>query len=676
MLVCAASSALALSVFPGVDKTAVSAGEDVTVTLSLDEALKAVNTMAIRVYFDDTLFEKKSYEALDSGISGLTSTVKTDDNGKYITLNYLNITPQGGDIAAGEFCKITFTAKGSVSEEAAAAFGSMVQTLGFADGHFGDKTDFASISVSVKPTEDSVSVNLSALPENGSWTMKAGENRNINLAELFTDSNAHLPIYSFSVTDSSGNPYSNAHIHISQNAATASMFTFSTPDPGSYTVELRATCPESGKTARANINVTVEAAADGLPIQYGYDETPAKAVTVFATISSDGIPIVGNDAANTTLSHLEVTVPYFDLALYGLEDYYRYATANGSGAYVGNRVIERPTAMHLFIYMLERYYFGLPEEKCGKGTSGVLDGTGGRGVVNMRGETAYNDDVCSSLSYTGGATSTYMKQVWGHDENLMYYRNHAYPLQSPGWGSTSDYILLSDGDTIDMAMFTNWSFYQYGAFCTFVNRDTSLNDGANNGDHTDVNYRPGTAFTAKVGERAVFSAVKFGTQATSDGGTDDFASIEGDKYAESLNVAVYDEKWRDITDSSKVREWTDDGKGHYTVTFAEPGTYYLLGIDANAGRDEDGKSNACIAPATAKIIVSEAEEPEPIPGDVNGDGDVTAQDVQRIRNYLLGKLTLTEKELAIADINRDGDVTAQDVQRLRNYLLGKLESLT
>ena len=174
MLVCAASSALALSVFPGVDKTAVSAGEDVTVTLSLDEALKAVNTMAIRVYFDDTLFEKKGYEALDSGISGLTSTVKTDDNGKYITLNYLNITPQGGDIAAGEFCKITFTAKGSVSEEAAAAFGSMVQTLGFADGHFGDKTDFASISVSVKPTEDSVSVNLSALPENGSWTMKAG----------------------------------------------------------------------------------------------------------------------------------------------------------------------------------------------------------------------------------------------------------------------------------------------------------------------------------------------------------------------------------------------------------------------------------------------------------------------------------------------------------------------
>ena len=593
------ASALALSVSPGADKAAVSAGEDVTVTLSLDEALTAVNTMAIRVYFDDTLFEKKSYEALDAGISGLTSTPKTDDVGTYITLNYVNITPQGGNIAAGELCKITFTARSSVTEEATAAFGSRVQTLGYADGRFGDKTDFASISVSVKPTEDSVSVNLSALPENGSWTMKAGENRNINLAELFTDSNAHLPIYSFSVTDSSGNPYSNAHIHISQNAATATMFTFSTPNPGSYSVELRATCTESGKTARANINVTVEAAADGLPIQYGYDETPAKAVTVFATISSDGIPIVGNDAGNTVLSHLEITVPYFDLALYGLDDFYRYATANGSGSYVGNTVIERPTAMHLFIYMLERYYLNIPEEKCGKGTSGVLNGEGGYGVVNMLGQKAYDDTACGSLSYTGSATSTYMKQVWGHDENLMYYRNHAYPLQSPGWGSTSDYILLSDGDTIDMAMFTNWSFYQHGAFCTFVDRDTRLNDGAVNGDHTDINYRPDTVFTAKAGESAVFSAVKFGTQATSDGGSDDFTSIEGDACAESLNVAVYDEKWNDITNTAKVKEWTDDGKGHYTVTFAEPGTYYLLGLDSNAGRDEDGKSDACIAPASA-----------------------------------------------------------------------------
>ena len=38
---------------------------------------------------------------------------------------------------------------------------------------------------------------------------------------------------------------------------------------------------------------------------------------------------------------------------------------------------------------------------------------------------------------------------------------------SPGWGSTSDYILLSDGDAIDVAMFTNWGFYHNGYFASF-----------------------------------------------------------------------------------------------------------------------------------------------------------------------------------------------------------------
>ena len=53
----------------------------------------------------------------------------------------------------------------------------------------------------------------------------------------------------------------------------------------------------------------------------------------------------------------------------------------------------------------------------------------------------------------------------------MYYRNHVYPLMSAGWGSTADYILLSDNDTIDLAMFSNWSFWTYGAFARFDKDD-------------------------------------------------------------------------------------------------------------------------------------------------------------------------------------------------------------
>ena len=47
-----------------------------------------------------------------------------------------------------------------------------------------------------------------------------------------------------------------------------------------------------------------------------YNESGQSQVTVTVTLSNDGIPIEGTDG--TALSHLKVTVPYFDLGLYGL----------------------------------------------------------------------------------------------------------------------------------------------------------------------------------------------------------------------------------------------------------------------------------------------------------------------------------------------------------------------
>ena len=103
-----------------------------------------------------------------------------------------------------------------------------------------------------------------------------------------------------------------------------------------------------------------------------YDETNADSVTVNVTISNDGIPLMGKDG--TILANLDVTVPYFDLDDYGLGKYYRYGTEFGWGSYNNDTVIERPTALHAYIYIIERYYMGLPASQCGKGTSGLQKG--------------------------------------------------------------------------------------------------------------------------------------------------------------------------------------------------------------------------------------------------------------------------------------------------------------
>lgn len=391
------------------------------------------------------------------------------------------------------------------------------------------------------------------------YTTTQGAELVIQMTDLFTDGEGHSMTYALS-GDNLGD-----HTKLADGS-----LHFTHPSTGTYTPTITATCASDATvTAEATLKITVEAGEKGDESQYGYDETPQDSVRVWVTISSDGVPIVGNEG--TVISHLEVNVPYFDLGLYGLSDYYRYGTENGSGSYVNDKIIMRPTALHLYLYMIGVYYLGYTPEQVTTGQAEIVGAAGGRGVENMLSEKAYKDDKLA-LNLTGSATSMYMQQFWGHDENLMYYRNHVYPLMSAGWGSTADYVLLSDDDTIDLAMFSNWNFWTIGAFACF-DQD---------------------AYSVQPGKSIRFSTMKYDTKSVADGGTEQTEPITG------LTVAVYDKDWT-LVDT--VEPTMADGSD-YTYTFATEGTYYLLAMDPNAGT-----SDSCYAPATAKVTVGGGEKP-------------------------------------------------------------------
>ena len=397
--------------------------------------------------------------------------------------------------------------------------------------------------------------------ENTSFTTKQGAELVIEMTDLFTDGEGHSMTYALS-GDNLGD-----HTKLADGS-----LHFTHPSTGTYTPTITATCASDATvTAEATLKITVEAGEKGDERQYGYDETPQDSVRVWVTISSDGVPIVGNEG--TVISHLEVNVPYFDLGLYGLSDYYRYGTENGSGSYVNDTIVKRPTALHLYLYMIGVYYLGYTPEQVTTGQAKIV-GADGRGssVENMLGGTAY-EDTSLALDLTGSATSLYMQQFWGHDQNLMYYRNHVYPLMSAGWGSTADYILLSDDDTIDVAMFSNWSFWSDGGAFACFDQD---------------------AYSVQPGKSIRFSTMKYDTKSVADGGTEQTDPITG------LTVAVYDKDWT-LVDT--VEPTMADGSD-YTYTFATESTYYLLAMDPNAGTSDARK-----APATAKVTVGGGEKP-------------------------------------------------------------------
>lgn len=409
----------------------------------------------------------------------------------------------------------------------------------------------------------------------------AGSLLEIKLTDVFEDTDGHTLTYTLTNA---------AQFSVQTKVKDGSLYV-SEKDPGTYEPKVKATCSD-GKELTATFTITVKEAPHGLDAQYNYDETPAKEVTVYVTISNDGVPIRGKDG--TILCHKAITVPYFDLSRYDMPEFYRFHTANGEGEYVDENIVERPTGLHLYLYLLERYFIGLPEEECGKGkyTRSDLEGFILRDdVLYMDEEPAYTADTLAALKITGSPTSLYMANFWGHDENLMYYRNHCYPYMSPGWGSTSDYILLSNGDTWDVAMYSNWSFWSSGGAFTCFDKD-------------EYTARPGTDLT--VTSRA------YGT------------TFEGSDFYDftNLDVFIYNSKWEQVGDQVKA---ADDGKSTFTVTApTEEGTYYIVGMDPNrkiATDDSGGTDYAKIAPATAILNVSKTAELERLFQSISVNGE-------------------------------------------------------
>ena len=315
-----------------------------------------------------------------------------------------------------------------------------------------------------------------------------------------------------------------------------------------------------------------------------YGETEEKGtVTVYFTLSEDGKFVTGNDDNETVLCHIPVTISYFDLAEYGMEDYYRYEADSfeEGGRYNSDKIVERPTLLHLFIKMLEKYYLR-------KGEKFVV-----------------NDRLQDAMSISGSATSLYMTRFWGHDENLMYYVNHEYPLQAAGWGSTSDYILLEDGMEIDVAMFSDWDFYHTGAFSFFTSESTKCTNSGIFDIHTNENITLTMRGTA--------------TNAANDGNSSFVGeAMPGEKvvYCNALQaVSDYNnDNWKELSQE------TDDN-GQITLTFDKPGTYYVSSTSTYENY-KLSSGNACVAPPIAVINVSgenvSEETTENHPGEYDG----------------------------------------------------------
>lgn len=320
----------------------------------------------------------------------------------------------------------------------------------------------------------------------------------------------------------------------------------------------------------------------------------------------------------------ELSVPYFDLALYDLEEYYYNPNCYAGGrqsagdATMAEGVV---TTMHVFIYATEVLMCDFDPEYAGKGLGAeYIAGYGKR-----REEGQY-------LSWTGGVGSSFMT-FWNNSTNLNYFLDYQYPLGAPGWGSTSDQQALQDGTAIEVHLIEdpNVQGSQYGYF-------------------TDAD---GVWDTGSVKEGSTLALTLYQTNSWY-GGTNE-PTLRSNAPVYCIHESEYGGDA--ISDWTKIGDTDANGRIEIPATL-EAGIYYIGALGKVVGGSE-------LAPAVYRLEVKEARAVE-LYGDADGDGYVTSMDATLVLQAVAQKdVTI---DTVAADVDGDGFLTAMDATCILQYV--------
>lgn len=300
------------------------------------------------------------------------------------------------------------------------------------------------------------------------------------------------------------------------------------------------------------------------------------------------------------------------------------------------------TIMHAFIVATELYYYGYDQGQVGQGLSYKAN------------PTAFN----KAISWSQGAGSSFM-DFWDFGTNLNYYLNYEYPLGYPGWGSTSDQILIEDGDILSVHMITgNASGSRFGFFV--------VNDADKKFTSSDII----DCFEVDQGEK--IDLTLYWTSTTADYSTG-YERMGGKELywisADEASDDVRDWNRSDFGNTPASRLVTD-AKGTVSISTAgvEPGVYYIAapgGWTAGGAVDNGGFVSAGgeTGPAVFKLVVKEYEGQL---GDVNNDTQITGADAALIMKYVAKQVTDVNE--SVADVSGDGAVTGADAALILQFV--------
>lgn len=158
-----AAPAMAATVKQEATSSAIKAGEEVTVTVTLDEDVADIVMYQYSLYYNKDLFTMTG-----STGSAVISNPLSDKDGDYFMISFVDTTSEGVTISAGTLAALTFQAKADMTEEQAASF--LLRQDYFWDTSYEDidgiSLENGTVSVTVSPAVPEIRQYTVTLPEN------------------------------------------------------------------------------------------------------------------------------------------------------------------------------------------------------------------------------------------------------------------------------------------------------------------------------------------------------------------------------------------------------------------------------------------------------------------------------------------------------------------------------
>ncbi|MBR6490272.1 MAG: dockerin type I repeat-containing protein [Muribaculaceae bacterium] len=150
----------------------------------------------------------------------------------------------------------------------------------------------------------------------------------------------------------------------------------------------------------------------------------------------------------------------------------------------------------------------------------------------------------------------------------------------------------------------------------------------------------------------------------------DFKAYYGD-YSEGAGSKYVTVSW--IGDSTIVSNITDTtfsfGTGQTDISHYNGDGYWIYDVKAvyYDGQESDWSNKIYYSTAPWPVFLEDDDDPgQSVPGDVNGDGQVTAADITALYNFIL---TGDDSDIVNGDQTGDGEITSADVTEVYNILL-------